>query len=222
LLLESVDAAGADKFLAFIGAEGDFLTVLNTLEALSGGPGEGSRRLRELQAMASDLGMAHRFVLDPSITRGLDYYTGLVYETFLDALPALGSVMSGGRYNNLAGLYTKQELPGVGASVGLDRLLAGLEELNLLKGAAGLSDVMVLSTPGTAGAQKLAQELRAVGLNAEVYLADKKVAQQYKYAEAKGIRFVAQVGAEVTYKDTTNGETRSGLSAAEFSLWAKG
>lgn len=221
LLLESVDEAGADKILAFIGAQGDFLTVLGRLEALSGGEGAGSRRLRELHTLASHLGIAHRFVLDPSITRGLDYYTGIVYETFLDALPGLGSVMSGGRYNNLAALYTKQELPGVGSSVGLDRLLAGLEELGLLKAATGTSDVLVLST-GDARAQALAQQLRGAGLNAEVYLADKKVAQQYKYAEAKGIRFVAQVGeAGPQYKDTTTGEARTGLSSAEAVAWMK-
>jgi histidyl-tRNA synthetase len=221
LLLESMDGTAADKVLAFIGAQGDFLTVLATLEALSGGPGEGSGRLRALYALAAELGIAHRFVLDPSITRGLDYYTGIVYETFLDALPALGSVMSGGRYNNLAALYTKQELPGVGASVGLDRLLAGLEELGLVQQKSGTSDVLVLATDG-GRAQVLAQELRRVGLNAEVYLAEKKVAQQYKYAEAKGIRFVAQVtDAGVQYKDTVSAETRTGLGAEEFAAWVK-
>ncbi len=222
LLLESVDDDGADKILAFIGAEGPFLTVLDRLETLSGGPGEGSRRLREIHGLALELGVAARFVLDPSITRGLDYYTGSVYETFLDALPGLGSVMSGGRYNNLAALYTKQELPGVGASVGLDRLLAGLEELGLLQGSAGKSHVLVLATAGSGAAQALAQELRAAGLNAEVYLADRKTAQQYKYAEAKGVRFVAQAGgAGAVYKDTASGESRSGLSPADFALWAR-
>jgi len=219
LLLESVSEDGAEKILAFIGAQGDFLSVLGRLEELSGGEGEGSRRLRELHALAADLGIATRFVLDPSITRGLDYYTGIVYETFLDALPGLGSVMSGGRYNNLATLYTKQELPGVGASVGLDRLLAGLEELGLVQGTAGLSDVLVLATPGLGAAQNLAQELRDAGLNAEVYLADKKVAQQYKFAEAKGTRFVAQVGeAGVQVKDTSTGEART-APTAELVAW---
>jgi len=222
LLLESVDASGADKILAFIGAQGDFSSVLDQLEMLSGGEGEGSRRLRELHTLAVEMGIEGRFVLDPSITRGLDYYTGIVYETFLDALPGLGSVMSGGRYNNLAALYTKQELPGVGASVGLDRLLAGLEELGLLQGSAGKSDVLVLATQGSAGAQKLAQELRTAGLNAEVYLADKKLAQQYKFAEAKGIRFVAQItDAGVQYKDTATGEVKSALSAEEFTSWVR-
>ncbi len=220
LLLESVDEIGASKILAFIGAQGDYLSVLAQLEALSGGISPESERLRELHSLASELGLAHRFVLDPSITRGLDYYTGIVYETFLDALPALGSVMSGGRYNNLAALYTKQELPGVGASVGLDRLLAGLEELGLLKSVAGKSDVLILATPASGAAQKLAQLLRAEGLNAEVFLLDKKVAQQYKFAEAKGIRFVAQIGeGGVQYKDTITGEARTGLDPLAFATW---
>jgi histidyl-tRNA synthetase len=164
--------------------------------------------------------LSHRFVLDPTITRGLDYYTGIVYETFLNAMPTLGSVMSGGRYNNLAALYTKQELPGVGASVGLDRLLAGLEELGLLKESAGKSDVLILGTPGSGAAQILAQSLRVEGVNAEVYLAEKKIAQQYKYAEAKGIRYVAQVTElGVQYKDTLTAESRSNLDALAFATW---
>lgn len=222
LLLESVNAPGADKILAFIGAQGDFLTVLDQLEALSGGPSDGSRRLRELHSLAVDLGLEHRFILDPSITRGLDYYTGIVYETFLDSLPTLGSVMSGGRYNNLAALYTKQDLPGVGASVGLDRLLAGLEELGLVLGTAGKSDVLVLATPGSAGSQKLANRLRSLGLNAEVSLVDRKVAQQYKYAELKAIRFVAQVTEDgVQYKDTASGDVKKGLAPEEFLAWLR-
>ena len=218
LLLESVDAEGAGKILAFIGAQGDFLSVLRQLEDLSGGEGDGSRRLKALYSMAEELGIARRFVLDPSITRGLDYYTGIVYETFLDDLPALGSVMSGGRYDDLAALYTKQNLPGVGASVGLDRLMAGLEELGRLAPALGTSDVLVLSGAG-ASAQVLAQRLRDDGLNAEVYLDDRKVAQQYKYAEAKGIRFVAQTD-PVQCKDTVTGEVRTG-PAAEWTDWIR-
>jgi histidyl-tRNA synthetase len=216
LLLESVDEAGADKILAFIGAQGDFSTVLARLEELSGGESDGSRRLSALYTLASELGIAHRFVLDPSITRGLDYYTGIVYETLLDDLPGIGSVMSGGRYDNLAALYTKQDLPGVGASVGLDRLMAGLEELGLLTAAAGKSDVLVLSV-NTGAAQTLAQKLRAAGLNAEVYLDDRKVAQQYKYAEAKGIRFVAQAEPEQC-KDTATGEVKTG-PATDWKDW---
>ena len=85
-----------------------------------------------------------RLRLDLSIARGLDYYTGTIYETFLTDLPDIGSVCSGGRYDNLAGLYTKQQLPGVGASLGLDRLLAAMEELNLLPKAATPAPVLVV------------------------------------------------------------------------------
>ena len=220
LLREHVSEDGAEEILTFIGAQGAYLDVLGTLEALAGGESDETRRLRDLHQLAAELDIAPRFVLDPSITRGLDYYTGIVYETFLNALPGLGSVMSGGRYNNLAALYTKQELPGVGASVGLDRLLAGLEELGLSPAVAGKSHVLILGTPGSGTAQKLAQELRALGLNAEVFLADKKVSQQYKYAETKGIRFVAQPNSEgVSYKDTATGEQRMGLSPAAAVAW---
>jgi histidyl-tRNA synthetase len=90
----------------------------------------GVAALRKIVAGAGQAGVApERLAIDPSIARGLDYYTGIVLESFLDELPALGSICSGGRYDNLAGLYTKQPLPGVGASLGIDRLLAGLEEL---------------------------------------------------------------------------------------------
>ncbi len=101
------------------------------------GPGwEGLRCLDQTLEVADKAGIpAERIVIDPSIARGLDYYTGMVYETFLTDLPKIGSVCSGGRYDNLAGLYTKQSLPGVGASLGLDRLIAALEELKLLKGS---------------------------------------------------------------------------------------
>src|SRR5207237_6393180 len=85
-----------------------------------------------------------RLQIDVSIARGLDYYTGTVYETFLTDLPKIGSVCSGGRYNNLAGLYTKQPLPGVGASLGLDRLLAAMEELNLLPKSATPAPVLLV------------------------------------------------------------------------------
>ena len=89
--------------------------------------------MAELVRVAGQAGIdEQRIRLDLAIARGLDYYTGTIYETFLLDLPSIGSVCSGGRYDNLAGLYTKQHLPGVGASLGLDRLLSAMEELKLL------------------------------------------------------------------------------------------
>ena len=112
-----------------------------------------------------------RLALDLSIARGLDYYTGTIYETFLLDLPKIGSVCSGGRYDNLAGLYTKQHLPGVGASLGLDRLLAAMEELNLLPKAATPAPVLVVQfAPERLGDyQRMARTLRAAGIGVEVY-----------------------------------------------------
>ncbi len=123
------DAAAADRILSFISCGKDFKTAFASLTSLSGGPSEASERLEQIFGMIDELGLNDYFELDASITRGLDYYTGIVYETILTDLPSIGSICSGGRYNELASLYTKRSIPGVGASIGLDRLLAALEEL---------------------------------------------------------------------------------------------
>ncbi len=100
---------------------------------LAGGPNEHSARLQNIIIFLQDSKKINNVVLDPSITRGLDYYTGIVYETFLNPIPGIGSICSGGRYNNLAALYTKEQLPGVGASIGLDRLLTAMSEPEMKK-----------------------------------------------------------------------------------------
>ena len=137
-----------------------------------------------------------RLRLDLSIARGLDYYTGTIYETFLLDLPEIGSVCSGGRYDNLAGLYTKQRLPGVGASLGLDRLLAAMEELNLLPKTATPAPVLMVqfSADRLGDYQKMARQLRAEGIGVEVYPEAKKVGQQFKYAEQRGFRVALIAG----------------------------
>ena len=101
-------------------------------------PAADTQRLREIWRNAGEAGFGGTLVLDPSITRGLDYYTGVVFETSLDSMPEIGSVCSGGRYDELASLYTAKRLPGVGSSIGLDRLLAALETLGKMKGRSRL------------------------------------------------------------------------------------
>ena len=129
-----------------------------------------------------------RLVIDLSIARGLDYYTGTVYETLLGDLPAIGSVCSGGRYDDLASLYTKQHLPGVGASLGLDRLMAAMEELGLLQDAATSADVFIVqfSAEALPSYIALARRLRQAGLRIELYPEAKGMGRQLKYADRKG------------------------------------
>lgn len=222
-LEELCDAQGAKEVLQFIQAKDSFDSTLQQMVELAGGPGEDSQRLQDIWAMANELDIADSLQLNPSITRGLDYYTGLVYETFLDDLPGLGSVCSGGRYNNLAGLYSKEQLPGVGASVGLDRLLAGLEELKQLKGRKSLTHVLVLNMDAdlTAHYHGIARELRSKGINCEVFPTKKKLPQQFRFAEQKGIPLAIICGSNekeqgtVNLKDLMKRENWDGISLAQ-------
>ncbi|MEM6672723.1 MAG: histidine--tRNA ligase [Planctomycetota bacterium] len=131
---------------------------------------------------------ASRLRFDPSIARGLDYYTGVIYETFLDDLPGIGSCCSGGRYDDLASLYTKQRLPGVGASLGVDRLLAAMEELGLTDGGAAPCPVFVpmLDAEHLDAYLRLCSELRAAGIGVELYPEPRKLGAQLKYADRNG------------------------------------
>ncbi|WP_147612280.1 histidine--tRNA ligase [Treponema pectinovorum] len=179
----------AEKILKYISGNKDFLSTLDMLEEMAGGIESDTKRMREIFEMMKASGIEASFVLDPSITRGLDYYTGIVYETFLNELPSIGSVCSGGRYDNLAGLYTKTHLPGVGASIGLDRLIAGLEQLGKLekKGSYLDAEIFCLDKALSIHYQKVASMLRDKGINTEVFPDDKKMGHQYAYCESKTI-----------------------------------
>ena len=137
-----------------------------------------------------------RLKVDLSICRGLDYYTGTVYETFLSDLPGIGSVCSGGRYDNLTGRYTKQSLPGVGASLGLDRLLAAMEELNLLPKVSTPAPVFLtqFAADRLGDYQRIARLLRSHGIGCEVYPDAKKLGAQFQYAEKRGFKLALIAG----------------------------
>lgn len=181
----------AEDILCYISGGSSFADTLARMEQMSGGESDGTRRLKEIQEMMEAAGIANSFVLDPSITRGLDYYTGVVYETFLNRLPGIGSVCSGGRYDNLAGLYMKDKVPGVGSSIGLDRLIAGLEQLGLLEHKKSYVQVEIFCTDPAQSAryQQTAAVLRRHGISCEVFPDPKKLVQQYTVAEKKGIPF---------------------------------
>lgn len=165
------------------------------------------------------------FVIDLSIARGLDYYTGTVYETFLNGYRELGSVCSGGRYENLAQNYTDKKLPGVGISIGLTRLFYKLNELNLIKAEKkSISDILIV--PMTENLQvpiKLATELRNARVNTEIYLNDKKLKAKMKYADKLEIPYVIVIGdneiesGRVKVKEMRTGkEIETALDATEI------
>lgn len=195
-----VGAAQAERVLALAGMTGSNADILDRLGREFGSnekAAEGVRRLRELVAVAGEAGVVEeRIRLDLSIARGLDYYTGTIYETFLLDKPDIGSVCSGGRYDDLAGLYTNQKLPGVGASLGLDRLLAAMEEMDLLPRTGTPAPVLVVQfAAARLGAyQKMARALRAAGIGAEVYPEAKKPGAQFKYADQRGFKLALIAG----------------------------
>jgi histidyl-tRNA synthetase len=187
-------AEQAGRVLDLAGLEGTPDAMLAHLDPMLAGSelGElGIARLRELFSAARTSGIpADRVQLDVSIARGLDYYTGTIYETFLTDDPSIGSICSGGRYDNLAGLFTNQKLPGVGASLGLDRLLAALENLGKIDSAATPAPVLIVyfQAERLGDYLRIGRALRAAGINAEVYPDAKAVGKQLKYADRKGFR----------------------------------
>ncbi len=197
-LAELAGETAADEVLEFIrGGEG-FEATLERMTRIAGGANPDSDRLSELFAMADACGLSGRLSLSPNITRGLDYYTGVVFETFLSEIPEIGSVCSGGRYNDLASLYTKQRLPGVGASVGIDRLIAALEALGRAGTRGGYTRVLVANADPAMCAeyQAAAAALRAAGVACEVYPEAKKLVGQFAYAELKGASYALVRGPE--------------------------
>ncbi len=188
----------------------------------------GVGKLRQVLALAAAAGVPdERVRVDLSIARGLDYYTGTIYETFLTKLPGIGSVCSGGRYDNLAGLYTTQVLPGVGASLGVDRLLAAMGELNhpwLADKRSTPADVLVLQFDADhlADYHRVAGELRAAGLAVEVYPDAAKPKAQFAYADKRGHRAAVIAGPNEfaagvwKVKDLVMGKDRTRAAEAEL------
>jgi histidyl-tRNA synthetase len=202
---EEITAAGAAaeqarevlRLAGISGANDDVLRQLEPLVAGSQRGQDGRERLKELLDGVAAAGVPHeRLRLDVSIARGLDYYTGTVVETYLDALPGIGSVCSGGRYDNLAELYTNQELPGIGASLGLDRLLAAMEELQMIEKVSTPAGVLIayFDAARLHDYLRLAAALRAAGLGVELFPEPKKLGQQLKYADRRGFRVALIAG----------------------------
>jgi len=231
----AVPAEKADEVLAFIAITGDNHTVLAALEGYRGRNETFDQGLDELKTVCAYLGdfgvPAENFAVDLSIARGLDYYTGTVYETTLLDHPEIGSVCSGGRYDNLAEYYTEKQLPGVGISIGLTRLFFVLEDTGMLDPALPTAPADVLVLPMTADlspAISFATACRSAGVKAQLYTEPKKFKAKMNYADKLKVPFVAFLGEDevqngvVSLKDMTSGEqTKVPLTEAPTWLEAR-
>ena len=211
--------AQADEILKFIAITGTNAEVIAALEGYTGRNEIFDLGLSELKAVTANLAAfgvpEENFAVDLTIARGLDYYTGTVYETTLLDHPEIGSVCSGGRYDNLAGYYIEKQLPGVGISIGLTRLFYVLDEQGLLNPALPSAPAEALVLPMTADpapAIALAQSLRSAGLKVQLYGEQKKFKQKMTYANKLGVPFAVLLGEDeiaegmCSVKNMTTGE----------------
>jgi histidyl-tRNA synthetase len=246
-IIEFISAGEAEKVIPDSGQSNDcFEKTLNRITELSGGPSPESERLSLLRRFMNDAlscsgtgacgaaseGSANAvggtFSLDPSITRGLDYYTGVVFETFLTELPEIGSICSGGRYDNLAGLYSKDRISGVGSSIGLDRMIAALESLNKLPPASGFTaaSIACLKQEDSGLYQALAAQFRRAGIPCEVFTDaaagdNKNLVKQFMLAEKKGHQWMIIPGenpphSPLTLRNLVSRQNQENLSAEEI------
>ena len=177
---------------------------------------EGINELTEVINTLAVLGVPEKnYKINLTITRGLDYYTGTIYETMLDDYPQFGSICSGGRYDDLAGFYTDKKLPGVGISIGLTRLFASLLDSGLIKaGEATPANVMVIPITNAEKeyALSLSADLRALGIKVLTFTEDNKFKAKLNYANKVGVPFVAIIGEDeaknhsAVVKDMATGE----------------
>ena len=220
LLMElGVPEEKAGEILGFIGITGSNEQVLEALEAYRGRNELFDLGLDELKTVVKYLGgfgvPEENFAVDLTIARGLDYYTGTVYETFMVEHPEIGSICSGGRYDNLAEYYTDKILPGVGISIGLTRLFFILNEQGLLNGERNTAPADVLLLPmveDLSPAVELATRFRNAGVRVQLYGEQKKFKAKMNYADKIGVPFVVFLGEDeiregvVACKDMKSGE----------------
>ena len=202
-----ITAEQAEQVLAITTLTGSNQEILDDLKPLVAQSELGTAGIDRLQQILDGLAAGgvppERIKLDVSIARGLDYYTGVIFETFLDDLTGIGSVCSGGRYDNLAELYTKQQLPGIGASLGLDRLLAAMDELEMIDKVKTPADILVVyfEKDRLNKYLEIAANLRQAGWAVEVFPDAKKMGKQLKYADGRGFQYALIAGGDELQRD---------------------
>ncbi|MDR3643213.1 MAG: histidine--tRNA ligase [Candidatus Doudnabacteria bacterium] len=220
----------AREVLAFIGLTGDTAAILSQLKQMQISNGTfrtGVDELEKVISYVSALGVpGQNYAIDLTIARGLDYYTGTVYETVLNDYPGIGSVCSGGRYDDLAGYYTNKQLPGVGISIGLTRLFYQLREAGIITPKSA-TPAIVLVIPQTSDLRvplQAATELREGGIPTAVYFDDAKLKKKVTYASRLGIPFIIVIGDDevaggyVSLKDMSTGQTSNVSTKEAISL----
>ena len=219
----AMEKASADRLLDLLACEGDPIEVLNGYKGQNETFDLGVSELETVAKYMSAFGVpAENYRIDLTIARGLDYYTGTVYETMLLDHPEIGSICSGGRYDNLAEYYTDKKLPGVGISIGLTRLFFVLQDQNYLNPelpSAPADVVIIPMTEDLAPAISFATQLRAQGVKTQIYSENKKFKQKMAYADKIGAQFVVLIGEDeikegkVTAKDMFSGSQVSASPA---------
>lgn len=221
-----VNSQAIEKIMNFIEIEGTNQEKIQKLELLqiqNDTFKQGIQEISQVVYFMKIFGIPEQnFKLDLTIARGLDYYTGTVYETFLNDYRELGSICSGGRYENLAGFYTDKKLPGVGISIGLTRLFYKLNELNLIKVEnKAISDILIIPMlEDVTKAIELGTELRKLNVCTEIYLNDKKLKTKMKYADKLQIPYVIIIGEDeitnqkIKIKNMLSGEEKEVLFEA--------
>lgn len=210
-----------DEVINFISIKGSNLEIIESLKGLNIDNEIFKLGVEELELVNRYVGIfgvpEENFTIDLTIARGLDYYTGTVYETFLNDYPNIGSICSGGRYDDLAGFYTKQKLPGVGVSIGLTRLFYQLNEAKLISAEDNsLTKVLIIPMDGNMDrAIDAARILRENDINTQVYLEDVKIGKKFNYADKLKIPYTIIIGQDeaannlYTLKNMNTGEQNS-------------
>ena len=206
------------NFIEIDGSTDEKIIKLEKLNILNELFIKGLEELKQVVKYIRSFGVPdNKFKVDLTIARGLDYYTGTVYETFLNEYREIGSICSGGRYENLAEYYTDRKLPGVGVSIGLTRLFYKLNELQAIKAEQNsVAKILVISMiEDNSKAIEVASVLRNAGINTEVYLENKKIKAKFKYADKLSIPYVIILGEDeianntVTIKNMQTGEQQT-------------
>jgi len=218
----SVNAETADKILDFVSLKGDVLKALTELKIKDATFNEGLSEMTEVVGYLKDFGVpVENYIIDLAIARGLDYYTGTVYETVLNQYPEIGSVCSGGRYGDLTGFYSDKKLPGVGVAIGLSRLFFQLQEAGLIKLEQATTADILLVSEDLENASLLADKLRAEGLAVIGAYGSDKFKKKLTLANRLGVKAVIILGEDeikdnyFSLKNMTSGEQIKAKSVAE-------